>query len=65
MSNKTKNFKPFIEAIQHSNENKQQKEQVLNILHKIFQSSIHGPKLTHPAKVLFINDIVQFEGCII
>ena len=55
-SNKTdQDFDFLFEAIENSNEAKESKQQVLNFLHRIFQSSIHGPKLTHPAKMVSEN----------
>ena len=45
----------IYEVIQHSDENEQKKAEILNILHRIFQSSVHGPKMTHPTEMISEN----------
>ena len=45
----------IYEVIKHSDENEQKKAEILNILHRIFQSSVHGPKMTHPTEMISEN----------
>ena len=45
----------IYEVIKHSDENEQKKAEILNILHRIFQSSVRGPKMTHPTEMISEN----------
>ena len=52
---KSNNMTRIYEVIKHSDENEQKKAEILNILHRIFQSSVHGPKMTHPTEMISEN----------
>ena len=54
-TSKSNNMTRIYEVIKHSDENEQKKAEILNILHRIFQSSVHGPKMTHPTEMISEN----------